>query len=123
MENITIGQIAKFLELFCSIIGSMLFIMPLLFNNAKKHMKNNIENSLEPIKKEIRHIKKNSADGVKCSLRNDILFIYMMNKKEKALTIQEKQAINYSFELYNKLGGNSFIKDIVNEMNDWQTIN
>lgn len=60
-------------------------------------------------------------DGLMCTLRNDILQIYLKNKRYKKFTILEKQAVNYSHVVYKKYGGNSFVDDIVNEMNEWET--
>lgn len=61
-------------------------------------------------------------DGLMCSLRNDILQVYLKNKRYKRFTILEKQAVNYSHKVYKAYGGNSFVDDIVNEMNEWETI-
>lgn len=60
-------------------------------------------------------------DGLMCTLRNDILQIYLKNKRYKKFTILEKQAVNYSHVVYKKYGGNSFVDDIVEEMNTWET--
>lgn len=57
---------------------------------------------------------KTSNEAMKCSLRNDILGIYDECKKDKKITKYQLQAIEYSYEAYKKLKGNSFISDIVN---------
>lgn len=61
--------------------------------------------------------------GVKCSLRNDILSIYELGKKKKQITTYQLQAIMFSAELYFKLGGNSFVKEIVDKIKTWEVIN
>lgn len=63
-----------------------------------------------------------SIEGVKCSLRNDILQMYMMCKEEKKISTYQYEAILKSAELYFKLRGNSFVKEIVNKINDWEVI-
>ena len=72
-------------------------------------------------RKERRNQFKEIKDGLICSLRNDILQIYLKNKDKKEFSLLEKQTINYSFRIYKKYGGNSFIKDVVEEMNTWDS--
>jgi len=72
-------------------------------------------------RKERRNQFKEIKDGLICSLRNDILQIYLKNKDKKEFSLLEKQTINYSYRIYNSYGGNSFIKDIVDEMNTWKS--
>ncbi len=72
-------------------------------------------------RKERRNQFKEIKDGLICSLRNDILQIYLKNKDKKEFTLLEKQTINYSFRIYKSYGGNSFIQDIVEEMNTWRS--
>lgn len=50
--------------------------------------------------------------GTKCSLRNDILDIYDRCKDKKQITQYQLQSIEYSYDLYKKLGGNSFVDKI-----------
>ena len=63
-----------------------------------------------------------SVEGVKCSLRNDILQMYMMCKDEKKITTYQYEAILKSAELYFKLRGNSFVREIVNKIKGWEVI-
>lgn len=116
MENITIGEIFEFLKLLAGIMTTVGTISVILLKNVKKHIDNNVKEALKPL---IKNIEINIT-GLQCSMRNDILLVYMMRKKDKKFSIQEKQAINYSYELYSKIGGNSFVKDIVEEMNTWE---
>lgn len=52
-------------------------------------------------------------EGIKCSLRNDILDIYDRCKETKTISQYQLQSITYSYELYQKLKGNSFVEDIM----------
>lgn len=52
-------------------------------------------------------------EGTKCSLRNDILAIYDRCKDAKKITRYQLQSVKYSYELYKKLKGNSFIDEIM----------
>lgn len=63
-----------------------------------------------------------TIEGVKCSLRNDILQIYDMCKDNKTLSSYQYEAILKSAELYFKLRGNSFVKEIVNKIKNWEVI-
>ena len=56
---------------------------------------------------------KSILEGTKCSLRNDILDIYDRCKDSKKITHYQLQSIKYSYELYQKLKGNSFVEDIM----------
>ena len=55
-------------------------------------------------------------EGVKCSLRNDILQIYDNCKEKKEIHKYDLEAIELSSSLYFKLKGNSFVQDIVKEV-------
>ena len=64
-----------------------------------------------------------TIEGVRCSLRNDILQIYEDCKEEKKLNEYQLEAILKSAELYFKLRGNSFVKEIVEKIKSWEVIN
>lgn len=55
-------------------------------------------------------------EGIKCSLRNDILSIYDECKKDKKISHFQLEAIQHSADLYFKLKGNSFVKEIVDRV-------
>lgn len=61
-------------------------------------------------------------EGVKCSLRNDILQIYDNCKDKKEIHRYDLEAIELSFSLYTKLKGNSFVQDIVKEVRTYKKI-
>ena len=54
--------------------------------------------------------------GTKCSLRNDIVEIYEQCKPTKTITKYQLQTVCLSFEEYEKLKGNSFVKTLVDEI-------
>lgn len=60
--------------------------------------------------------------GIKCSLRNDILDIYDRCKDKKQITHYQLESIKYSFELYQKLKGNSFVEDIIKRVEKFEVI-
>ena len=63
-----------------------------------------------------------TIEGVKCSLRNDILQIYESCKDKKTITTYQYEAILRSAELYFKLRGNTFVQEIVNKIKSWEVI-
>lgn len=61
-------------------------------------------------------------EATKCSLRNDILEIYDKCKESKKITKWELQAIQYSYEQYKKLKGNSFIDELIKKIDTFEII-
>lgn len=64
----------------------------------------------------IRAIRK----GIQCTLRNDILDIYDRCKDKEEITHYQLQSIKYSYDVYKKLKGNSFVEDIVKKVNNFK---
>ncbi len=61
--------------------------------------------------------------STKCTLRNDILNIYDRCKATKQITKYQLQSIMYSYDLYKKYKGNSFVTTIVeNEIPEFELI-
>ena len=63
-----------------------------------------------------------TIQGVKCSLRNDILTIYEKCKEKNKITQYELEAVMLSADLYFKLKGNSFVQSIVEKIKDFEVI-
>lgn len=61
-------------------------------------------------------------EGTKCSLRNDILDIYDRCKENRNITHYQLQSIKYSYALYKKLKGNSFVDEIMERVKDFDII-
>lgn len=61
-------------------------------------------------------------DATKCSLRNDILSIYDKCKDEKKITHYQLDALTHSADLYFKLKGNSFVKDVVKRVDEFDLV-
>ena len=60
--------------------------------------------------------------GTKCSLRNDILDIWDRCNEKKQITHYQLQSIQYSYDLYKKLKGNSFIDEIMDRVKDFKIV-
>ena len=61
-------------------------------------------------------------EGIKCSLRNDILDIYDRCKETQEITRYQLLSIKQSYDVYKKFKGNSFVKDIVEKVNTFKVI-
>lgn len=65
----------------------------------------------------------NMIQATKCSLRNDILDIYeKAEARGNKIKKFELEAIQHSSEIYFKLKGNSFVKDIVDRVKQFELI-
>ena len=62
------------------------------------------------------------VEAIKCSLRNDILSIYDRCKDEKKITRYQLQSVHLTYTIYKKLGGNSFIDEIMEEIKEFEII-
>jgi len=60
--------------------------------------------------------------AIKCLLRNGILDIYDRCKDKRQITRYQLQSIQYSYELYKKLKGNSFVDDIIKRVEEFELI-
>lgn len=60
--------------------------------------------------------------GIKCTLRNDILNIYDRCKEKREITHYQLQSIKYSYDVYKKLKGNSFVDEIIEKVNHFEII-
>lgn len=106
MENITLGEIAKSLAFIVALIGSVLYLK----KGTVKGLTKVINEELEPIKKEIKEVKEETAKNNLSSIKTDLInFMELADKK----TISTEQKIR-SYELYDyysQHGGNSYVHD------------
>ena len=65
---------------------------------------------------------KSMIEAMKCSLRNDILDIYDRCKDSKSITHYQLESIKYSFDIYKRLKGNSFVEDIVDRVHSFELV-
>ena len=61
-------------------------------------------------------------EGIRCSLRNDILYVYDRCKDKQEITQYQLLSIKQSYDVYKKFKGNSFVKDIVEKVNTFKVI-
>lgn len=95
-----------------------------LEGKRKDELQKELETQLNPIKYNLEEIKEKSlltADGTLSSLRNDILTCYYRCLEKGYRNDYDYQNIHDLYESYFKLGGNSFIKDIMNRFDHLPT--
>lgn len=61
-------------------------------------------------------------EATKCSLRNDILAIYDRCKTDKKITKYQLQSIEFSYNQYKALKGNSFVDSIYKKVQNFELI-
>lgn len=59
---------------------------------------------------------------LKCSLRNDMLDIWDRCKETTKITKYQLQSFMYSYDLYKKLKGNSFIDEIKERLDKFEVV-
>ena len=57
-------------------------------------------------------------EALKCLLRSNITSKYYVYNELKEIPLYEKENIDYMFEQYKLMGGNSYVERIVKEIND-----
>ena len=60
----------------------------------------------------------NQEEALKCLLRSNITSKYYVYNEMGSIPIYEKENIDYMFEQYKLMGGNSYVERIVKEIND-----
>ena len=57
-------------------------------------------------------------ESLKCLLRSSITSKYYVYSELKTIPLYEKENLNYMYEQYKKMGGNSYINEIMGEINN-----
>lgn len=65
---------------------------------------------------------KSILEGIKCTLRNDIVAIFDRCKEKEEITRYQLQSLHYSYDVYKKLKGNSFVDDIVEKVEKYKIV-
>lgn len=73
----------------------------------------NYKRMIDNYKKEI----KSNREALKCLLRSNITSKYYIYKELGKIPSYEKENINYMFEEYKNMGGNSYVDNMVREIN------
>lgn len=60
----------------------------------------------------------NQENALMCLLRSTITSKFFVYKEMGEIPFYEKQNVNYMHERYKKMGGNSYVDELVKEIND-----
>ena len=91
----------------------------------RKLIREECDGAVKPVKEDVEKIKKDVEKAEETDLailRNTITHIYIKHKDDKKIPHYEKENMLYLYGRYEELGGNSYVKQIVNEARDWEEI-
>lgn len=127
-----INNFVEIMEIVGSIIGTILTIMTfvgIISKKPKEWFRRLIREEsiaanqgLATQLTEIQNHLKESDETDQTILRNNITHIYFKYKKDKQIPHFEKENVLYLAEQYDKLKGNSYVKQIVEEIKTWDEI-
>lgn len=127
-----INNFVEVMEIVGSIIGTILTIMTfvgIISKKPKEWFRRLIREEsiaanqgLATQLTEIQNHLKESDETDQTILRNNITHIYFKYKKDKQIPHFEKENVLYLAEQYDKLNGNSYVKQIVEEIKTWDEI-
>lgn len=69
--------------------------------------------------KEQRKSTKEQQEGIKCLLRAEIVRLYYKHQDSRTLQEYEWGMLDACYQAYRRLGGNSFIVKLYEEMKEW----
>ena len=67
--------------------------------------------------KDYKNRDKNQEEALKCLLRSNITSKYYVYTELKEIPLYEKENINYMYEQYKSMNGNSYVEGLVKEIN------
>lgn len=106
MENITLGEIAKGLAFIVSLIGSVVYLK----KGTVKGLAKVIDNKLEPIKEELKGVKKETTKNNLSSIKTDIIN-FMELADRQIISVEQKMRAYELYDYYCQHGGNSYVHD------------
>lgn len=65
---------------------------------------------------------KDKEEATRCNLRSNMLEIYYKGQKTRTIHIYEYENFMQLYDVYKKLGGNSFIDKVHKEIEEWTVI-
>ena len=106
MENITLGEIAKALTFIVALTGSIIYIKKGTINSLTKV----IDSRLEPIKQEIKEVKKETTKNNLSSIKTDLINLMELADRQ-IISIEQKMRAYELYDYYGNHGGNSYVHD------------
>lgn len=106
MENISIGQLAKDLAFLVGLISSVIYLK----KGTIKGIASVIDERLDPIKKEVEILKKETSKNNLSSIKTDLINLMELADKEK-ISPEQKMRSYELYDFYCTHGGNSYVHD------------
>ena len=121
----TIGSICSALIVIGTIIG-IIFKLPMKWfkKSYEEHTEKIVNTKVEEVKTILNSMQeeaKVNAEATLATLRHDITYAYEKYKKTKKLPGNTKNDVCSLYEIYVKMGGNSYVHEIFEEMMKWDT--
>lgn len=121
----TIGSICSALIVIGTIIG-IIFKLPMKWfkKSYEEHTEEIVNTKVEEVKTILTNMQeeaKVNAEATLATLRHDITYAYEKYKKTKRLPGNTKNDVCSLYEIYVKMGGNSYVHEIFEEMMKWDT--
>lgn len=102
MENLTLGEISKTLAFIVALIGSIVYL--------KKAIIDALDKLLQPIKKEIKEVKEETAKNNLSSIKTDLINLMELADR-KEISAEQKMRSYELYDYYGQHGGNSYVHD------------
>lgn len=83
-----------------------------------KEANKDIQEKVEVVAKKVKSVDQTNL----AILRNTITHIYFKYKDAKKIPHYEKENALYLYEQYERLGGNSYVVDIISQIKTWEEI-
>ena len=121
--NVWVPLIIALLTAAATLIGTLAGVRAQLKINEKKAEEDRRRLEEERERKETERQEK-QEEALKSILRTELLRIYFRRaeKGQKFLTQWESENVHRMYASYTALGGNSFVRDLVNKMNEWEVV-
>lgn len=106
MEGITLGQIGAGITFLVAFISGITFLVKFCLNTTAKI-----------VNKEISEALKGNNEATKCLLRSNITSKYYVYTELGEIPRYERENCIYMYSQYKAMGGNSYVAQIMEEIN------
>ena len=133
MEDLSLGVVASYCASISTIIALVVLVVKPLRNkfvswvtktSDRDGINQKIDNLTTLVQKQVEQNEEMSAElkkqsmALQATLRNSILNIYYKQMQQGYTTMYEKQNVDELFKQYSALGGNCFVHECVQQMNN-----
>lgn len=122
-SNIIVPVLIAIVPAVLTLIGTLAGVKAQLRASERKAEEDRQRLEDERERKEEQRQEK-QEEALKSILRTELLRIYFhrVEKGQKFLTQWESENVHRMYASYTALGGNSFVTDLVNRMNEWDVV-